>query len=146
MTLMADSIQSGAAPAHGPNLNKQKRQRLPRFPDYVLCGQLNLHRSAENAAALSKYIAKQWSYLRINRSGIISSHQLEINRNPDAYGGLRNGKPLTVTEWQKIQKEKPSPFLKKNLLMLYKSKKTRRILINLLSIAPPTKISQQIKQ
>ena len=77
-----------------------------RFPDYILCGQLNLHRSAVNAAALSRYIAKQWDFLRINREGVISSHQLEINRDPESYGGLRNGKPLTVTEWTKLQKEK----------------------------------------
>ena len=77
-----------------------------RFPDYVLCGSLNLHKSPVNAAALSKYLAKQWDYLRINRNGVISSQQLEINRNPEAHGGLKEGKPLTVTEWEKLQKEK----------------------------------------
>ena len=67
-----------------------------RFPDYILTGSLNLHKSAENAAALAKHIATQWKYLRINRNGIITSKQLEINRNPEAYGGLRNGKPLNT--------------------------------------------------
>ena len=80
--------------------------KLVKFPDYILCGQLNLHRSAVNAAALSKYIAKQWDFLRINRDGVISSHQLEINRDPDSYGGRRDGKPLTVSEWTKLQKDK----------------------------------------
>ena len=69
-------------------------------------GSLNLHKSPVNAAALAKHIATQWAYLRINRNGIISSKQLEINRNPEAYGGLREGKPLTVTEWNKIQRAK----------------------------------------
>ena len=77
-----------------------------RFPDYILAGSLNLHKSPVNAAALITHIATQWDYLRINRTGIISSKQLEINRNPESYGGLRNGKPLTVSEWNKAQKDK----------------------------------------
>ena len=79
--------------------------RTKRFPDYILAGSLNLHKSQVNAAALAKHIASQWDYLRINYDGIISSKQLEINRNPGAYGGLRDGKPLTVTEWNKQQKK-----------------------------------------
>ena len=90
-------------PRSGSN---SRYQRPKRFPDFILCGQLNLHRSAANAAALSKYIAKQWDFLRINRDGIISSHQLEINRDPDSHGGLRDGKPLTVSEWNQIRKNK----------------------------------------
>ena len=78
-------------------------QRTKRFPDFVLCGHLNLHRSAENAAALARHINKQWDYLRINRDGVMSSAQLEINRDPSKYGGLRDGKPLTVSEWQQLQ-------------------------------------------
>ena len=88
------------------NSNLNSKQKGVRFPDYILCGQINLHRSPECAAALAKYIDKQWDYLRINHNGIISSKQLEINRDPDQYGGLRNGKPLTVTEWNALQKEK----------------------------------------
>ena len=88
-----------------PNIN-HKLQKTKRFPDFILTGQLNLHKSSENAALLSRYIAKQWIYLRINRDGIISSKQLEINRNPDKYGGLRDGKPLTVAEWNKSQEAK----------------------------------------
>ena len=77
-----------------------------RLPDYILCGSINLHKSPEVAATLAKYIDKQWDFLRVNRNGIISSHQLEINRNPDAFGGKKDGKPLTVSEWEKQQKEK----------------------------------------
>ena len=84
----------------------QSNKKSKRFPDYILVGQLNLHKSPVNAAALSKHIAKQWQFLRINREGIISSKQLEINRDPEKYGGLRDGKPLTVSEWNKLQKEK----------------------------------------
>ena len=77
-----------------------------RFPDYILCGSLNLHKSAENAAALAKHIAKQWDFLRINRNGIISTAQLELNRDPARYGSHKEGKPLSVTEWRKIEKDK----------------------------------------
>ena len=91
----------GGSQTHNTTSNDNKR-----FPDYILCGSLNLHKSAENAAALVKHIAKQWDFLRINKNGIISSKQLEINRNPNKYGGLRNGKLLTVTEWHEVQKAK----------------------------------------
>ena len=84
----------------------QPNPTIKPFPDYILCGSLNLHKSPVNAAALAKYIARQWDFLRINRNGIISSKQLEINRNPDAHGGYRDGKPLTVSEWEELQKVK----------------------------------------
>ena len=108
MTGEQNSNGSGSHIARDRSRSRDRHNlnRPTRFPDFILCGQLNLHRSAENAAALSKYIAKQWDYLRINRDGIISSHQLEINRNPEAYGGLRDGKPLTVSEWRKVQRGK----------------------------------------
>ena len=76
------------------------------FPDYLVVGQINLNKSKENAATLARHIAKQWDFYRVNSNGIISSQQLEINRDPDKYGGKRNGKPLTVTEWKQLQKEK----------------------------------------
>ena len=89
------------------NKNDNVSSNKPRrFPDYILCGSLNLHKSPVNAAALAKHIANQWQYLRINNSSVISSKQLEINRKPEDYGGLRDGKPLTVTEWNKLQREK----------------------------------------
>ena len=89
--------------AHG---GKADQPKLTRLPDYILTGSLNLHKSPVNAAALAKHISVQWDYLRINETGIISSRQLEINRNPEAHGGLRNGKPLTVSEWNKVQEAK----------------------------------------
>ena len=89
------------------------RQGLKRFPDYILCGQLNLHKSPECAASLAKYIDKQWDFLRVNHNGVISSKQLEINRNPEAFGGKKNGKPLTVTEWHKLQRKKNDDKIKK---------------------------------
>ena len=76
------------------------------FPDFLLLGHINLHKSPVCAATLARHISKQYEFLRVNRNGIISSHQLEINRNPDAYGGLRNGKPLSVSEWKHLQKER----------------------------------------
>ena len=97
---------------------------LKRFPDYVLCGQINLHKSPECAAALAKYIDKQWDFLRINHNGIISSKQLEINRNPEAHGGRKDGKPLTVAEWETIQKENNELKLKK-LVAAEKASTTR---------------------
>ena len=96
-------VNSDVPSAHVGNSSQNIRTT---FPDYILCGSLNLHKSPANAAALAKYISKQWDFLRINRNGVISSKQLEINRNPEAYGGLRNGKPLTVTEWEALEKEK----------------------------------------
>ena len=87
-----------------------------RFPDYILCGSLNLHKSPVNAAALAKYISRQWEFLRINKNGIISSKQLEINRNPTEHGGLRNGKPLTVTEWEDLQRAKLLEMTKINCM------------------------------
>ena len=112
-SVSVSATRPGSSKAHRGNPGERDKghsnvtgTQFKRFPDYVLCGSLNLHKSPVNAAALARYIAKQWNYLRINRDGIISSQQLEINRNPDAYGGLRDGKPLTVTEWKKIQKEK----------------------------------------
>ena len=75
----------GKLSAHGaearPN-NSNDQSKFVRFPDYVLCGSLNLHKSPENAASLAKYLANQWRYLRINKEGVISSKQLEINRDP----------------------------------------------------------------
>ena len=68
----------GGGQAHNTKSNVNDNKR---FPDYILCGSLNLHKSAENAAALVRHIAKQWDFLRINKNGIISSKQLEINRN-----------------------------------------------------------------
>ena len=85
---------------------KNKGSQVDKIPDYILCGHLNLHKSAANAAVLSRHITNQWKHFRINKDGVISSRQLEINRNPDGYGGLKDGKPHTVTEWNKIQKEK----------------------------------------
>ena len=108
-----NTSNSTSSSAHGnsrepqhSNPRSNSKSNSKRFPDYILMGSLNLHKSPVNAAALAKYIATQWAYLRINRNGIISSKQLEINRNPEAYGGLREGKPLTVTEWNKIQRAK----------------------------------------
>ena len=85
---------------------KVKGSQVDKIPDYILCGHLNLHKSAANAAVLSRHITNQWKHFRINKDGVISSRQLEINRNPDEWGGLKDGKPHTVTEWNKIQKEK----------------------------------------
>ena len=77
-----------------------------RFPDYLIVGQINLHKSAECAASLARYIDKQWDFFRINKHGIISSKQLEINRAPEKYGMNTEGNPISVSEWTKIQKEK----------------------------------------
>ena len=93
-------------PKSKPKPKHDSQNKPTRFPDYILCGSLNLHRSPENAASLAHYIAKQWDFLRLNNDGIISSAQLEINRDPEGHGGLRDGKPLTVTEWNKIQEGK----------------------------------------
>ena len=57
-----------------------------RFPEFILMGQINLHKSQECAASLARHIDKQWDFFRINRNGIISSTQLEINRAPERYG------------------------------------------------------------
>ena len=79
-----DGTAPGFSDAHRRNLEHTRNNKSQRFPDFILCGQLNLHRSAENAAALSKYIAKQWDFLRINRDGIINSHpniHLNVHRN-----------------------------------------------------------------
>ena len=76
------------------------------FPDYILIGHINLHKSPECAATLARHIAKQYDFLRVNSDGIISSEQLEINRDPTQYGGYRDGKPLSVSEWKKLQKGK----------------------------------------
>ena len=77
-----------------------------RFPDFILVGQVNLHKSQECAASLAKHIDKQWDFFRINRNGIISSAQLEINRAPERYGAHKDGKPLSVSEWRKLEKDK----------------------------------------
>ena len=37
---------------------------------------------------------------------IISSAQLEINRVPERYGAHKDGKPLSVSEWKKLEKTK----------------------------------------
>ena len=110
-TLLAIMVRNSKNPgAKKPEAHKvilpPTNVKLVKFPDYILCGSLNLHKSPVNAAALAKYINKQWDFLRINENGVISSQQLEINRNPSEHGGLRDGKPLTVTEWKKMQKAK----------------------------------------
>ena len=105
-TLNNTNPTNSQAHKKGRDLQTKSEGKLKRFPDYILMGSLNLHKSPVNAAALAKHIATQWAFLRINRNGIISSKQLEINRNPGEYGGLRDGKPLTVTEWNKIQRSK----------------------------------------
>ena len=104
--LSAHKGKGGRLINHNQGIIKHNSSSSGALPDYILCGSLNLHKSSENAAALAKHIANQWDFLRINNNGIISSKQLEINRNPEAYGGLRNGKPLTVSEWEELQKGK----------------------------------------
>ena len=105
---------TGPGGSAGFNAYKEaKEQGLKRFPDYILCGQLNLHKSPECAASMARYIDKQWDFLRVNHNGVISSKQLEINRNPEAFGGKKDGKPLTVTEWRKLQRKKNDKKIKK---------------------------------
>ena len=103
---MAQDSRNDKGPEGFNAYDEAKSKGLSRFPDYILCCQLNLHKSPECAAALAKYIDRQWDYLRVNHNGVISSKQLEINRNPDAFGGRKDGKPLTVSEWEKLQKGK----------------------------------------
>ena len=76
------------------------------FPDYILVGQINLHKSQECAASLVRHIDKRWDYFRINRNGILSSAQVELNRDPNRYGAHKDGKPLSVTEWKAQEKIK----------------------------------------
>ena len=113
MVTMTQDNQTEAGSEGFNAYNEANIRNLRRFPDYILCCQLNLHKSPECAASLAKYIDRQWDYLRVNHNGIISSKQLEINRNPDAFGGKKDGKPLTVTEWEKMQKEKSDLKLRK---------------------------------
>ena len=77
-----------------------------RFPEFILMGQINLYKSQECAASLARHIDKQWDFFSINRNGIISSAQLEINRAPERYGAHKDGKPLSVSEWKKLEKTK----------------------------------------
>ena len=76
---MANSInasdQSAGSAAHQKPAGNGTKPR--RFPDFVLAGSINLHKSPVNAAALARHIARQWSFLRINHNGIISSKQLD---------------------------------------------------------------------
>ena len=69
-------------------------------------GQINLHKSQECAASLVRHIDKRWDYFRINRNGILSSAQVELNRDPNRYGAHKDGKPLSVTEWKAQEKIK----------------------------------------
>ena len=87
MVTMTQDNQTEAGSEGFNAYNEANIRNLRRFPDYILCCQLNLHKSPECAASLAKYIDRQWDYLRVNHNGIISSKQLEINRNPDAFGG-----------------------------------------------------------
>ena len=94
-----------AGPSSSSNAHTAEKG-FQRFPDYILVGQINLHKSQECAATLAKHIDKQWDFFRINRNGIISTAQLELNRDPTKYGAHKEGKPLSVTEWRKIEKDK----------------------------------------
>ena len=76
------------------------------FPDYIMVGQINLHKSQECAASLVRHIDKRWDYFRINRNGILSSAQVELNRDPNRYGAHKDGKPLSVSEWKTQEKAK----------------------------------------
>ena len=71
-----------------------KEGEYKRFPEFILIGQINRHKIQECAASLARHIDKQWDFFRINRNGIISSAQLEINRVPERYGAHKDGKHL----------------------------------------------------
>ena len=98
---------TGANSATPPPVQAHAEEEgFKRFPDFILVGQVNLHKSQECAASLAKHIDKQWDFFRINRNGVISTAQLELNRAPEKYGAHKNGKPLSVSEWRKIEKDK----------------------------------------
>ena len=102
-----DMNPAGTSSANPPPLQAHAEGTgYQRFPDFILVGQVNLHKSQECAASLAKHIDKQWDFFRINRNGVISTAQLELNRAPNKYGAHKDGKPLSVSEWRKIEKDK----------------------------------------